>query len=68
MWFQLETTPDDCPWAFMESSSTRHIAALEMLNTLILVALLIQRGNSTLLRLQLALISDNQGNIFSLLN
>ena len=52
----------------MESSSTRHIAALEMLNTLILVALLIQRGNSTLLRLQLALISDNQGNIFSLLN
>lgn len=68
VWFQLETTPDDCPWAFMESNSTRRIAALELLNTLILVALLIQRGNSTLLRLQLALISDNQGNIFSLLN
>ena len=41
---------------------------LEMLGTLILVALLIQRGNSTLLRLQLALISDNQGNVFALLN
>lgn len=41
---------------------------VEMLGTLILVALLIQRGSSTLLRLQLALISDNQGNVFALLN
>ena len=39
-----------------------------MLNTLVLAALLIQRGSSTLLRLQLALISDNQGNVFALLN
>ena len=39
-----------------------------MLNTLVLAALLIQRGSSTLLRLQLALVSDNQCNVFALLN
>ena len=39
-----------------------------MLSTLVLAALLIQHGFSTLLRLQLALISDNQGNVFALLN
>ena len=39
-----------------------------MRSTLVLAALLIQHGSSTLLRLQLALISDNQGNVFALLN
>lgn len=52
----------------MDGDSTRRIASLEMLGTLMLAALLLQRGNSTLLRLQLALISDNQGNVFALLN
>ena len=67
-WFQLEIQPDECPWAFVDGDSTRRIASLEMLSTLVLAALLIQRGSSTLLRLQLALISDNQGNVFALLN
>ena len=39
-----------------------------MLGTLLLVAFLIQQGHSSLLRLQLALISDNQGNVYALLN
>ena len=39
-----------------------------MLGTLILAALLILRSGSTLLRLKLSLISDNQENIFTLLN
>ena len=67
-WFQLEIQPDECPWAFVDGDSTRRIASLEMLSTLVFAALLIQRGSSTLLRLQLALISDNQGNVFALLN
>ena len=67
-WFQLEIQPDECPWAFVDGDSTRRIASLEMLSTLVLAALLIQRGSSTLLRLQLALISDNKGNVFALLN
>ena len=67
-WFQLEIQPDECPWAFVDGDSTRRIASLEMLSTLVLAALLIQHGSSTLLRLQLALISDNQGNVFALLN
>ena len=67
-WFQLEIQPDECPWAFVDGDSTRRIASLEMLSTLVLAALLIQRGSSTLLRLQLALVSDNQCNVFALLN
>ena len=39
-----------------------------MLGTLILATFLILRSGSTMLRLKLSLISDNQGNIFTLLN
>eukprot|EP00435_Cladocopium_sp_Y103_P048376 s836_g14.t1 len=39
-----------------------------MLGTLILVSLLLTKSEAFLLRLQLSLISDNQGNIFALLN
>ena len=67
-WFQITITPEDCPWAFVERDSSRRIAALEMLGTLLLATCLIQQGHSSLLRLQLALMSDNQGNVYALLN
>eukprot|EP00435_Cladocopium_sp_Y103_P060109 s690_g21.t2 len=67
-WFQFELNPQDFPWAFVDGDSTRRIAALEMLGTLILVSLLLTKSEASLLRLQLSLISDNQGNIFALLN
>ena len=63
-WFQLEIKPEECPWAFLNGNSTRRISALEMLGTLILATFLILRSGSTMLRLKLSLISDNQGNIF----
>ena len=63
-----EIKPEECPWAFVQGDSTRRISALEMLGTLILAALLILRSGSTMLRLKLSLISDDQGNIFTLLN
>ena len=65
-WFQITITPEDCPWAFVERDSSRRIAALEMLGTLLLATCLIQQGHSSLLRLQLALMSDNQGNVYAL--
>ena len=37
-WFQLEIQPDECPWAFVDGDSTRRIASLEMLSTLVLAA------------------------------
>ena len=67
-WFQITITPEECPWAFVERDSSRRIAALEMLGTLLLATCLIQQGHSSLLRLQLALMSDNQGNVYALLN
>ena len=67
-WFQLEIKPEECPWAFLNGDSTRRISALEMLGTLILATFLILRSGSAMLRLKLSLISDNQGNIFALLN
>ena len=39
-----------------------------MFGTLILTSLLISKGGKSLLRTRLSLISDNQGNIFALLN
>ena len=67
-WFQITITPEECPWAFVDKDSSRRIAALEMLGTLLLATCLIQQGHSSLLRLQLALMSDNQGNVYALLN
>ena len=56
MW-QLTITPQQCPPAFLVFGD---------LGALILVALLIQRGQASLLRLQVALVSDNQGNVYAL--
>lgn len=39
-----------------------------MFGTLILTAFLVEKGGRSLLRSKLSLISDNQGNIFALLN
>ena len=64
-WFQLEIKPSECPWAFVEGSSARRIAALEMLGALVLVALIFLQSNSTF---QLSPMSGNQGNVFAFLN
>ena len=67
-WFQFQVHQQDHPWAFCDGDPTRRIAALEMFGTLILTSLLISKGGKSLLRTRLSLISDNQGNIFALLN
>ena len=67
-WFHYKVPLEDHPWAHQEGDPTRRIAALEMFGTLILTYFLLQRGGKTLLRTRLSLISDNQGNIFAMLN
>eukprot|EP00435_Cladocopium_sp_Y103_P021864 s134_g5.t1 len=67
-WFQYKLPLKDHPWAHKDGDPTRRIAALEMFGTLILTFLLIQKGGRSLLRTRLSLISDNQGNVFALLN
>ena len=54
-WFHYQVKEDQHPWAFKDGKPKRRIAALEMLGTLFGPVLL-------------PLASDNQGNIYGLLN
>lgn len=65
--FHYKVPLEDHDWAHKDGDPTRRIAALDMFGTPVTHFLLILGGKS-LLRTRLSLISDNQGNIFALLN
>ena len=67
-WFQHRITPEGEPWAFTTGDPQRAIAALELFGLLLLVraGLLCAAGSASHTRILVA--SDNQGNVFSLLN
>ena len=67
-WFQHRITPEGEPWAFATGDPQRAIAALELFGLLLLVraVLLCAAGSASHTRILVA--SDNQGNVFSLLN
>ena len=67
-WFQHRITPEGEPWAFTTGDPQRAIAALELFGLLLLVraVLLCAAGSASHTRILVA--SDNQGNVFSLLN
>ena len=67
-WFQHRITPEGEPWAFTNGDPQRAIAALELFGLLLLVraVLLCAAGSASHTRILVA--SDNQGNVFSLLN
>ena len=67
-WFHYKIPLEDHPWAHKDGDPTRRIATLEMFGTLILTHFLLALGGKSLLRTRLSLISDNQGNVFALLN
>lgn len=67
-WFQLWTGPALHPWAFKDGDPSRRIAALEMLGTLILIFHFLARRDAALLHFPLEQVTDNQGNVYSLLN
>ncbi len=56
------------PWAFKDKKPKTRISALETFGTLILTKLLCQRSAPHRGPVQLPLASDNQGNIYGLLN
>lgn len=68
LWFQLWVDPALHPWAFKDGDPSRRIAALEMLGTLILTYFLLEKRDTSLVQFPLDLVTDNQGNAYSLLS
>ena len=67
-WFHYQVREDQHPWAFKDRKPKRRIAALEMLGTLFLTMYLCKKSSLLKGPVLLPLASDNQGNIYGLLN
>ena len=67
-WFHYQVTQDRHSWAFKDLKPKRRIAALEMFGTLLLTMYLCEKSASTRGPVILPLMSDNQGNVYGLLN
>ena len=67
-WFQYQLTQASHPWAFKKGDPQKWIAAIELYGTLFLVLLLMSKQPTAACRLHIPLISDNQGNVYSILN
>ena len=67
-WFHYQVTPEDHPWAFDKGCPKKRIAALEMFGTLVLAHFLMEKAPAFIPNLRIPLVSDNQGNVYSLLN
>ena len=67
-WFHYQITAENHPWAFDKGCPKKRIAALEMFGTLILAHFLMDKAPAFIPNLRLPLVSDNQGNVYSLLN
>ena len=64
----LPCTEEMHPWAFKRRDPQKRIAALELYGTLFLALLLMDRQPAASCRLHIPLISDTQGNVYSILN
>ncbi|CAE7490451.1 unnamed protein product [Symbiodinium sp. KB8] len=67
-WFRYKIVEERHPWAFVQRSPKRRIAALEMLGTLVLAAFLFGKNDRDERLPIIPLLSDNQGNVYSLLD
>ncbi|OLP89218.1 hypothetical protein AK812_SmicGene29368 [Symbiodinium microadriaticum] len=67
-WFHYQVTPEDHPWVFDKGCPKKRIAALEMFGTLVLAHFLMEKAPAFIPNLRIPLVSDNQGNVYSLLN
>ena len=67
-WFQYQLTQASHPWAFKKGDPQKRITAIELYGTLFLVLLLMSKQPTAACRLHIPLISDNQGNVYSILN
>ena len=67
-WFLFKVSPEMFPWAFKDGNPQKRIAALELLGTLVLTHCILQKQGKTAAAVRIPVGSDNQGNIFALLN
>ena len=67
-WFQHRITPEGEPWAFTTGDPQRAIAALELFGLLLLVRAVLLCAAGSASHTWILVASDNQGNVFSLLN
>ena len=67
-WFHYQITPEKHPWAFEKGDPKRKIGDLEMFGSLLLAKFLILKDNARVPNLRIPMVSDNQGNIHSMLN
>ena len=67
-WFHYQVKEEQHSWAFKDRKPKCRIAALEMLGTLLLTMHLCKKSSSLRGPVLLPLASDNQGNIYGLLN
>ena len=68
LWFQYKVCQEQHPWTDKQNDPQKRIAALELYGTLFLALLLMAQNPSTSCRLHIPLLSDNQGNVYSILN
>ena len=68
LWFHYKVEESIHPWAFKDRKPKRRIAALEMFGTLLLTMFLCRNSTTQRGPIQLPLASDNQGNVYGLLN
>ena len=67
-WFHFEITEAQFPWASKKGDPKKRIAAIELFGTLILTCCILKYQHQTASSVRIPIGSDNQGNVFSLLN
>ena len=67
-WFHTQVVAADVPWLFGSPDARRRIAAFELLGTYLLCSCLMDKCEPSTTPRTIPLASDNQGNVFSLLN
>ena len=67
-WFHFEITEAQFPWAFKKGDPKKRIAAIELFGTLLLTCCILKYQHLTAPSVRIPIGSDNQGNVFSLLN
>jgi hypothetical protein len=69
LWFHVKSNKTEHPWAFDKTSPQKRIAALELYGTLLLfTALRLQQNCNATQPIHVPMLTDNQGNAFSILN
>ena len=67
-WFHLRMDEASFPWLFKTKTASAMIPALELLGSLILIAFILKMGERNQLAVKIPVITDNQGNVFCMLN